>query len=86
MDESSLNQLHHEIAELEKLLADKKHQLAEAQKTFVQQDADTVVLCETKDQPINNHSPPEAKIALFRSLFKGREDVYAKRFESKKDR
>ena len=32
---------------------------------------------------INNHSPPEVKIALFRSLFRGREDVYAKRFEIK---
>lgn len=29
-------------------------------------------------------SPPEAKIALFRSLFRGREDVYPLRFESKK--
>jgi hypothetical protein len=33
---------------------------------------------------INNNSPPENKIALFRSLFRGREDVYAKRFESRK--
>jgi hypothetical protein len=33
---------------------------------------------------INNYSPPEAKIALFRSLFRGREDVYAKRFESRR--
>lgn len=29
-------------------------------------------------------SPPAAKIALFRSLFRGREDVFAKRFESGK--
>jgi len=33
---------------------------------------------------INNHSPPEAKIALFRALFRGREDVYPRRFESRK--
>lgn len=31
-----------------------------------------------------NSSPPEAKIALFRSLFRGREDVYPRRFESAK--
>jgi superfamily II DNA or RNA helicase len=31
---------------------------------------------------VNNFSPPEAKIALFRSLFRGREDVYPKRWES----
>src|SRR5829696_6674620 len=29
-------------------------------------------------------SPPQAKIALFRSLFRGREDVYPRRFESRK--
>ena len=33
---------------------------------------------------INNNSSPETKITLFRSLFRGREDVYAKRFENKK--
>ena len=33
---------------------------------------------------VNNHSPPEAKIALFRSLFRGRDDVYPRRFESRK--
>ena len=32
--------------------------------------------------PVNNHSPPEAKIALFRSFFRGRDDVYPRRFES----
>ena len=33
---------------------------------------------------VDNHSPPERKIALFRSLFRGREDVYAIRFESRR--
>src|SRR5215472_4621497 len=33
---------------------------------------------------LNQHSPAEAKIALFRSLFRGREDVYPRRFESRK--
>ena len=36
------------------------------------------------DVPVNNHSPPAAKIALFRSLFRGRDDVYPRRFESRK--
>ena len=31
---------------------------------------------------LTNQSSPEAKIALFRRLFRGREDVYARRFES----
>ena len=33
---------------------------------------------------VDRFSPPEAKIELFRSLFRGREDVYARRFESRK--
>lgn len=33
---------------------------------------------------MNKHSPPEAKITLFRALFRGRNDVYPLRFESRK--
>ena len=33
---------------------------------------------------INRSSPAATKIALFRSLFRGREDVYPRRFESRK--
>jgi hypothetical protein len=35
---------------------------------------------------VNQRSPAQAKIALFRSLFHGREDVYPQRFESRKTR
>jgi len=33
---------------------------------------------------VTNHSTQESKIALFRQLFRGREDVYPRRFESVK--
>jgi hypothetical protein len=33
---------------------------------------------------VDHQSPPEAKIALFRALFRGREDVYPRRFESRR--
>src|SRR5919106_6742510 len=33
---------------------------------------------------VDRHAPADAKIALFRSLFRGREDVYPRRFESRK--
>jgi hypothetical protein len=33
---------------------------------------------------VDRHTPVEEKIRLFRSLFRGREDVYARRFESRK--
>jgi hypothetical protein len=36
------------------------------------------------DDTVDRRSPPEAKIALFRALFRGREDVYPRRFESRK--
>jgi len=36
------------------------------------------------DGPATNQSPSAAKITLFRSLFRGREDVYPRRFESRK--
>ncbi|WP_348982464.1 hypothetical protein [Desulfosporosinus sp. HMP52] len=39
---------------------------------------------ETLQFNTNNMSEPKDKIALFRSLFKGRDDVYAKRWENKK--
>lgn len=31
---------------------------------------------------VDQHAPPAAKVALFRSLFRGRDDVYPRRFES----
>src|SRR5438477_6114031 len=36
------------------------------------------------DSMITNSSAPTAKIELFRNLFRGREDVYPRRFESRK--
>jgi superfamily II DNA or RNA helicase len=92
MVEASIVTLQNEIAELEQKLADKKHRLEEARASLEKQTADATItqklLSGDSSQAslikIGNHSPPEIKIALFRSLFKGRKDVYAKRFESKK--
>ena len=39
---------------------------------------------ELRTDLVNQTSPSQAKIALFRSLFRGREDVYPRRFESRK--
>ena len=33
--------------------------------------------------PVTNHSCPESKVSLFRSLFRGRDDVYAVRWEGR---
>jgi superfamily II DNA or RNA helicase len=37
-----------------------------------------------RNDGVNHYSPPELKLALFRSLFRGREDVYPRRFVSRK--
>ncbi len=37
-----------------------------------------------KQPVVDSHSAPEAKIRVFRSLFRGREDVYPRRFQSRK--
>ena len=38
----------------------------------------------TNHPAVSNNSYPDEKIKLFRSLFRGRNDVFALRFESKK--
>jgi hypothetical protein len=38
----------------------------------------------TGNQTVDQHSAPADKVALFRSLFRGRDDVYPRRFESRR--
>ncbi|HWB06808.1 MAG TPA: hypothetical protein VG796_27535 [Verrucomicrobiales bacterium] len=45
-----------------------------------QMEAATVI---PTDAPVHNRSPEERKIMLFRTLFRGREDVYAVRWNNK---
>ncbi|MDR2581230.1 MAG: hypothetical protein LBC85_09595 [Fibromonadaceae bacterium] len=81
----ALLSLQNEILELEKLLAVKKNKLDELKNICKTNDtSDTTTQEIPLETEVNNQSAPEAKIALFRSLFKGREDIYAKRFENKK--
>jgi len=72
MDDESLLTLKNEIAELEQTLADKKRRFEELQTTLADQATRTIITQEPLSKnETGNHSPPEAKIALFRSLFKG---------------
>jgi superfamily II DNA or RNA helicase/very-short-patch-repair endonuclease len=45
---------------------------------------DCQILIDLNSGPVHQLSEPHAKIALFRSLFRGREDVYPRRFESRR--
>ena len=86
---ASVNQLLAEIeAELTKVNAHRAELLAQIAE-LKQERASSLNVQETPSQSIplasvTNQSPQEAKIALFRGLFRGREDVYPRRFESLK--
>jgi hypothetical protein len=87
MDETRVRQLQVEIAELEQVLADKKRQLEEALCAgSISEPPSHPCLPIPGYHDINNHSSPEDKIALFRSLFRGREDVFAKRLNQHEDK
>ena len=45
--------------------------------------ANEINLMDLLSKPVDQASSPEEKIALFRSLFRGRDDVYPRRFESR---
>jgi hypothetical protein len=87
------------LDEIDRLLAEKEEELAQldarraellTQITNLQQEKAPVLqlqetlLPPTKSSSVTNQSSLEAKIPLFRRLFRGREDVYPKRFESLK--
>jgi hypothetical protein len=91
MNNTNLDEVNRLLAETEAELArlnarrdELLAQLAELQR----EKASLLSAQETPSQPhvplVTNQSSPEAKITLFRSLFRGREDVYARRFESRK--
>ena len=63
-------QLEYEI----KHLRDLQHSIAEQIPSFTQK----------LNEGISSESPENQKVALFRSLFRGREDVFPRRFESKR--
>lgn len=46
----------------------------------------TSIPIDQTDSLVNHRSSVEAKVALFRSLFHGRDDVYRRRFESRRTR
>lgn len=74
-------------AELARLETRREKLLAEIESlTSSDGESDKKVLAfsQKKRSIINNQSPPAAKVKLFLSLFSGRQDVYARRFESKR--
>ncbi len=71
---------HHKTPELQKSL----FQNLEVPFLSPTHDAITSVDIAFSDKPVDQYSPNNDKIALFMSLFRGRGDVYAKRWKNKK--
>ncbi|MRS05267.1 restriction endonuclease subunit R, partial [bacterium] len=57
-------------------------ELTQLRRQFLQIDSLTQLPLHIQEIAINNQSPQVEKIKLFRSLFRGREDVFPRRFEN----
>ncbi len=78
------------VAEDELLYMQKQGKFLVDQITSLRREREALVSTDNEGSPalnsgglVTNESSEEAKIALFRSLFRGREDIYARRFESR---
>ncbi len=79
------------ISEIEAELANLDHhrdqlldELTQLRRQLLQKDSPAQLLLNIQGITVNNQSSQEEKIRLFRSLFKGREDVFPRRFENSK--
>jgi superfamily II DNA or RNA helicase len=59
-------------------------ELTQLRRLHIQKDSPAQLMLNIQGITVNNQSPQEEKIRLFRSLFKGREDVFPRRFENSK--
>jgi len=89
MEETS--DLERKISEIEAELVNLDHRrsealevLAQLRQELLQKNSPTQSRLNLVQTSINNQSSQEEKIRLFRSLFKGREDIFPRRFESSK--
>jgi hypothetical protein len=70
----------HEISPIQDTLFQQKSELVSDQKPAGISAID--IRCD--DKSVNQYSPTDEKVSLFMSLFKGRNDVYAKKWQNKK--
>jgi superfamily II DNA or RNA helicase len=84
--ERKISEIEAELANLDyhrDLLLD---ELTQFRRQLLQKDSPAQLLLNIQGITVNNQSSQEEKIRLFRSLFKGREDVFPRRFENSKTR
>ncbi|MDO8548817.1 MAG: DEAD/DEAH box helicase family protein [Ignavibacteria bacterium] len=79
------NNLKDEIKSLKVLLGIVENQVVPDEKLSIPLTQEQIPSENVLFSNINNNAPPDDKIRFFISLFKGRDDVYAKRYENKKN-
>jgi superfamily II DNA or RNA helicase len=89
MEESSdieqrITEIEAELANLDYSRGQLLDELTKLRRQLLQKDSPTQLSFHIQGISINNQSSQEEKIRLFRSLFKGREDVFPRRFENQK--
>ena len=77
--ERKLSQLDEQRKAFQNQLNELKHQ-----REILINQTTSILFLQVKKPSVTNHSSETEKISLFRSLFRGREDVFARRFESVK--
>jgi len=89
MEESSDKE--QKIADIEAELSNRDHrrgqlldELTQLRRPSIEENYQAQLPLHLQEVSLTNQSPQEEKIKLFRSLFKGREDVFPRRFENSK--
>ena len=70
----------HKISPIQDTLFQQKNELVSDQKSV----GISAIDIRCGDKSVNQYSPTNEKVSLFMSLFKGRNDVYAKKWQNKK--
>ncbi|NLW72829.1 MAG: DEAD/DEAH box helicase family protein [Chloroflexi bacterium] len=82
--EQNISKIEAELANLDHHRDHLLDELTQLRRQLLQKDSPAQLLLNIQGIKVNNQSSQEEKIRLFRSLFKGREDVFPRRFENSK--
>jgi superfamily II DNA or RNA helicase len=82
--ERKISEIEAELVNLDQHRNQLLDELTQLRRQLLQKDSPAQLLLNIQGIKVNNQSSQEEKIRLFRSLFKGREDVFPRRFENSK--
>lgn len=82
--ERKISEIEAELANLDYHRDQLLDELTQLRRQLLQKDSPAQLMLHIQGITVNNQSSQEEKIRLFRSLFKGREDVFPRRFENSK--